>query len=397
MVKRILLLLIFASTSNVFSNTLEKETNDKNKTSIEILKKANEACKKLSSIKYQVNIKYPDSEINAIVTQKKSNVKDVGIGESKVLVEGTNISTRETKPFMFSYDGSNFKFKEGNKNILAIENPGAREVGRTLGMNYYLVVTLQFGKKGGMGDNLISSKSELLGIEKVYNRDAYRVKVYRTSKNPSTGEETESSFDWYFDTENYLPVKFQSGNGYMKKEIKIISIDQITNAVFDINPNKKDAEKKITGKEADIEGLPRPGSSFPSFELSDFKGKSFSNTIFASSKITLVDFWGTWCGPCIRVMPGLQELYEKYGDKGLNVIGISVLDKPGKPQKFVDKKGYKYQFLLEGDELAKKLKLAVYPTVFLIDSKGNIIHAEKGAREEGKKYFESIIKKFISQ
>jgi len=58
-------------------------------------------------------------------------------------------------------------------------------------------------------------------------------------------------------------------------------------------------------------------------------------------KLYIVECWATWCGPCIQVIPHVNELYKKYQSKGLEVIGVNVLDDANKKQvgKFVEKQG----------------------------------------------------------
>ncbi|MHC4152226.1 MAG: TlpA family protein disulfide reductase [Planctomycetota bacterium] len=76
--------------------------------------------------------------------------------------------------------------------------------------------------------------------------------------------------------------------------------------------------------------LPRPeriivGQLFPELKFEDLDGKTIDINNYLG-KVVLIDFWATWCGPCIYEMPSVIALYNKYHDKGFEIIGIS-LDK----------------------------------------------------------------------
>lgn len=138
------------------------------------------------------------------------------------------------------------------------------------------------------------------------------------------------------------------------------------------------------------------GKEFLEFSLKNFKGEIVtSSNEFKRNKITLIDFWGTWCSSCVESMPSIQDLYTKYNNKGLGVLGISVKDDYGKPQAYVNNRKYTYKFLLDGDSLAKKLKISTYPTFYLVDENSKIIYAESGTKFTYKKELEKIIQEYI--
>ena len=65
-------------------------------------------------------------------------------------------------------------------------------------------------------------------------------------------------------------------------------------------------------------------ASFGNFTASDMNGNMVSQDIFSKADLTMVNIWGTFCGPCIREMPILAELSQEYADKGVQIIGIVI-------------------------------------------------------------------------
>ena len=67
----------------------------------------------------------------------------------------------------------------------------------------------------------------------------------------------------------------------------------------------------------------RPGDRAPGFELADDGGIGVSLGDYAG-KVVLLNFWATWCAPCVREIPSLNRLYERFADKGFVVLAVSV-------------------------------------------------------------------------
>jgi thiol-disulfide isomerase/thioredoxin len=71
----------------------------------------------------------------------------------------------------------------------------------------------------------------------------------------------------------------------------------------------------------------QPGAVVPDFTLNDLDGNPVTlSNVYPNYKVTMIDFWAGWCGPCRRFNPYLVELYNKYKDHGFGIIGVS-LDK----------------------------------------------------------------------
>lgn len=362
---------------------------------LEIIKKASEACKRLDFIEYTSVFEQGSLLVQAQVLHQKADVPDVGFGKAKVIVRGDRVLGEEIQPFEFSYDGTTFKLHEmGNGEMKVIEHPTPSSVGRTLGLFYYAMVKRYLASDNGL-DFLIERKSRLeyRGEEMVNGKPALLLDITSSISGPEGGKATPHTSQWYFDSENYLPVKRITGtvtNSLALTNDKLLQKEM----VFDINADNSYSETTITGLEAKTEGLLEVGSKFPDFVLKAVNGGQQSLED-VTDVVTIIDFWGTWCGPCLLAMPDLQELYDTYHKQGLNVVGISVNDKPGKAERFIEKKGYGYQFLVQGEALAKKLNIDTFPTVYIVDSKGVILHAEKGRRTEAKTAFKAIIERNI--
>jgi peroxiredoxin/YHS domain-containing protein len=125
--------------------------------------------------------------------------------------------------------------------------------------------------------------------------------------------------------------------------------------------------------------LPRPA---PAFTVESLKGEDVSLQDF-KNKTVLIDFWATWCKPCLKTMPQLQQLYQSYADKGLVVLGISVdedEDRIKKIKKWIDKMGISYPVFSDAKEAPAwhTFNVKAIPALFLVNKDGQIVAQWRG-------------------
>ena len=105
----------------------------------------------------------------------------------------------------------------------------------------------------------------------------------------------------------------------------------------------------------------------------DIDGKQYTERDF-KGKLILVDFWASWCKPCIESIPKLQKIYDKYKDKGLTVVSVSVDTNPNDWAAYVEKNPFVWTSLIgHGREITERYDFQYIPYVLLADSEGKIL------------------------
>lgn len=121
--------------------------------------------------------------------------------------------------------------------------------------------------------------------------------------------------------------------------------------------------------------------SLDEFSLADYQGK-----------VVYLDFWASWCGPCRKSFPWMNDMVDKYGEQGFEIIAVSVDEDPRDAVAFLDE--YPANFTIVSDPqgtLAQRYEIIGMPTSFLFSREGELRFSHKGFRRQDPAKLETAI------
>ncbi len=120
----------------------------------------------------------------------------------------------------------------------------------------------------------------------------------------------------------------------------------------------------------------------PAWSLKDVNGKTVKSSDF-KGKVVILDFWATWCPPCVAEIPHFITLQDKYSKKGVTFIGASVDEDGAKSVvPFMERAKINYPIVLSTEDVADKYGASeAIPTTIVIDRKGNIVSRTVGSMD----------------
>ncbi len=123
------------------------------------------------------------------------------------------------------------------------------------------------------------------------------------------------------------------------------------------------------------------GAESDDFDLSPYRGK-----------VVVLDFWASWCVPCRRSFPWMNEMHRKYGDDGLVVIAVNLDNQMSAADEFLRR--YPAEFSIAYDqhrELARRFSVEAMPSTFLIDRQGDVVERHLGFKTSMAGEYEAAI------
>jgi thiol-disulfide isomerase/thioredoxin len=192
---------------------------------------------------------------------------------------------------------------------------------------------------------------------------------------------------WFIDPATSLPARIeacyfrrdQNAYGFTILSISDLRVDP---AISDTDLTPDVPEGVLTEAyalpdlgDSDMAG-PAIGATAPDWTLKDGDGVEHSLRDYRGS-IVVMDFWASWCGPCLAAMPGLQRLHEQYQGKPVHILGLN-MSEPLDPVEFMRENGWTYGLMVEADDVANTYEVQGIPSIFAVGPDGKIIFRAGG-------------------
>jgi peroxiredoxin len=141
------------------------------------------------------------------------------------------------------------------------------------------------------------------------------------------------------------------------------------------------------GTAAPVCTLSEIGGDTPVYDTSRFRGK-----------VVYIDFWASWCIPCAKSFPFMNQLNNDLKDKGLQLIGVNLDEDPADAKAFLEKTPVDFTLAADRDgQCAKKFDVKGMPTSYLIGRDGTVRHVHQGFRGGEAKELQQLVEHLLSE
>lgn len=140
----------------------------------------------------------------------------------------------------------------------------------------------------------------------------------------------------------------------------------------------------------------------PSVNVKNINGENIDfSSVIEPGKVTVISFWATWCGPCIKELQAIDQYYEEWQEAyNMKLVAVSIDDsrnvKKVKPK--VLGEGWQYEIILdENQDLARAMNVNNPPMTYIVDTEGKIVYSHQGYTPGAEDELEAQLKKLLPQ
>lgn len=139
------------------------------------------------------------------------------------------------------------------------------------------------------------------------------------------------------------------------------------------------------------------GKTAPDFSLKSMTGENIRLSEMRG-KVVMINFWATWCAPCRKEMPLLNDIYNKHSKSGFVLMGINIDNKPKKAEKMAKKLGINFPVLFDNTKkVSEAYGVSAMPFTVILDKGGRVIHIHKGYLPGYEKKYDAQISKLLGK
>ena len=122
-----------------------------------------------------------------------------------------------------------------------------------------------------------------------------------------------------------------------------------------------------------------PGDRAPHFMAPGLNGRGAVDLADFRGKVVLLDFWASWCAPCLTSLPKLEELRQEFADRDFRIVAVNLDSEPEKARRFLAKHPIGYASATDPvGHIPERFELGTMPTSYLIDADGVIRYVHEG-------------------
>ena len=135
----------------------------------------------------------------------------------------------------------------------------------------------------------------------------------------------------------------------------------------------------------------------PNFTLKSLDGKNIKLSELTGN-VVLINFWASWCGPCLQEMTLLNAIHQKYEPLGFTVLGVNVEENSANAKAFLAERGVDFPILLDSiNQVSKLYDVVAMPTTVVVDRDGNMRFLHRGYKAGDEKEYRKMVKKLVRE